>query len=459
MGPVNRTDPGTAGADADEAAATDAQVADNADLRVSTPEYRRVGQAMATVTVTIGSSGPLTIPPAHVRMCVRSAAAYVALDPVLVTHEAPGAQREQHRLWFLADLSQLISDDTSFALVAGSSEIPLRDPQPRAPWDAEDEATAAMDSAWSESELRAVVGALEERCRVAERAAADLRGILEGDTEIGEYTSKLTNAWREVEVLQELLDTRESAYRAVKEVLDAAAAERDARDAQISVIQDELERARREARKRDDALTTEVERARERAADGRRMAEVVAATLTQVQTERQALLDQAAQAVADLDRERSERETRLAEAQQAIDALTLELRTGAPRPRRSKGLMAKLQAAAGVGRPAHDPIVEQQRATIADLERRVHTAESRAVEAAQEQARTESELHAQLEEQRAELALVHAALDEMHARFDASPAPTPAGSDEGLPSSPPAGAGLIARLDAAQGAAHSAEQS
>jgi hypothetical protein len=146
----------------------------------------------------------------------------------------------------------------------------------------------------------------------------------------------------------------------------------------------------------------------------------------------------------------------LAEAQQAIDALTLELRAVAPRPRRGKGLMAKLQAAAGVGGPAHDPIVEQQRATIVDLERRLQAAESHAVDASQEQARTESELHAQLEERRAELAVVHAALDEMRARFDAPPAPTPAESEGGSPSS---SADLVARLDAAQGAARGADPS
>jgi hypothetical protein len=309
MGPLERAMPADAGADAVEVAAPDGHDVEIEELDISTPEYRRVGHAMATLVVKVAQSGSLGPALARAQMSVRTPAASVALDPVLVTHEAPASGREEIRVWFLIDLSQLISADATFALLIGHSELPLRDPQPRAPWSTgEGDVNIGMDSAWSESELRAVVGAIEDRCRVAERSAADLRELVERDLEPGDYTSKLTNAWREVEVLQELLDTRESAYRAVKEVLDAAAAERDVRDTQIKAMQAELERAQREAVNRGDALSDEVERARERAADGRRLAEAVAATLRQVRAERQVLLDQAAQAVTDLERERAARD-------------------------------------------------------------------------------------------------------------------------------------------------------
>lgn len=367
MGPFNRTAPG---------------VGPDGQFTVGAPEYRRAGHAMATVMVPIGCSGPM--PPALACARIRVSAPHASVDiaPALATHEAPGSKREEHRLWFLLDLSQLIFGDSTFSLVVGGSEVALPDPQPRASWGAgEGDGTADMDSAWSESELRALVSALEERCRVAERTAVDLRQLLEGDSHSSEHTSKLTNAWREVEVLQELLDTRESAYRAVKDVLDAAAAERDARDAQINVMQSELERAQREALKRDDALTGEVERARERAADGRRMAEVVASTLEEVQAERQVLLDQAAAAVAELDRERSAREASLVDARPPGDARNLKPQAAAPRRRPRRGLLGRLQSAAGAAGPAHDGIIEQQRATIADLERRLQAAESRAVDA------------------------------------------------------------------------------
>jgi hypothetical protein len=379
MGPYQRTE---AGADAIGAAEPDAREAHIADTDISAPEYRRVGRAMATVVVKVGSSRPLTPAQASARMRVRSPAASLLLDPALATCEAPGSEHEEHRLWFLMDLSLVISGDTTFALVVDDFELPLPGPQPRASWSTGDNEPIALDSAWSESELRAIVSALEERCRVAERSAADLRATLESDPQTSDHTSRLTNAWREVEVLQELLDTRESAYRALKDVLDAAAAERDARDAQIKIVHDELERARREAVIRDDALSSEVERARERAADGRRLAEAVEATLRQVQAERQELLDKTAAAVAELERERAARAPRLPEPVQSRS-----------RSRRRGGLLARLQLP------------------------RAQEADSHTGEPAQTQRRTESELQAQLEETRHELAAAEAALREMRARF------------------------------------------
>jgi hypothetical protein len=87
----------------------------------------------------------------------------------------------------------------------------------------------------------------------------------------------------------------------------------------------------------------------------------------------------------------------------------------------------------------------------------VETAEARAADSSQTDARTESELGAQLEEKQHELAVVYAALDEMRARFDAPPEPAPPEPDGDSASS--ASTALIARLGAAQGAALSADPS
>jgi hypothetical protein len=256
--------------DAVTAAALEARELNIGDLNISTPEYRRVGHAIATLVVKAAAPGCVDPALIHARMRVQRPAGSIVLDPALVTHEAPGRPRQELRIWFLVDVSLLIFGDATFALLVGDAELPLRDPQLRGPWmGGEGDEDVAIDSAWSESELGAVVAALEQRCRVAERSAAALRELLERESSPGDNLAELTRAWREVEVLQELLDKRESAYRALKDVLDAAASERDARDAEIKVMQ----------------------------ADGRRLAEAVAATLGQVQDERQVLLDQAADAV------------------------------------------------------------------------------------------------------------------------------------------------------------------
>ena len=231
------------------------------DFRVESHEYRRLGHALATVVVGV-QPAPRA---AETRLRITAGGDGEDLAPMLTTCEAPGTDEESHRLWFVTDLSRVMFGDATFALlVGGKNEIALPEPTPRAAWD-EDE--PAVSSAWSRSELEAAVRALEARCRSAERvAAAD-----EPDD---------TAAQREVATLQELLALRESAYRAVKDVVDATAADRDARQAELESLQE----------------------------DGRRTSKLVAATLAEVQTEREALLKQ----LQDSERDRQELRAQMA---------------------------------------------------------------------------------------------------------------------------------------------------
>jgi hypothetical protein len=264
MGPFRRTRTSLRAVEV----ASDADAA--ADSGVVTFEYRRLGDALATVVVELEQ------PPAAdaiLRITAQDSAHEV--DPMLITHDAPGTDGESHRLWFVTDLSQVMFGDAEFALVAGAAEHKLPEPAARPAW--EDD-SPAITSAWSQSELTAALAALEGRCRSAERLAAALRAttptVTQDDALTQKLTARLTSAHREIEALQELLDTREAAYRAVKDVVDATAADRDARQAEV------------------DAL---------REAEGR-MSKLVAATLAEVQAERENLLKK----VQDTERERQE---------------------------------------------------------------------------------------------------------------------------------------------------------
>ena len=248
MGPFRRTK-----SSLDAAEATASRRDKSGGYEVAAHEYRRLGDALATVVATITPAPPS----AGARLLIAGEAAPAEVDAMLVTHQAPGTADEAHRLWFVTDLSRLMFGDAEFTLLLGDgAEIPLPQPAARAAF-ADDDAPAS--AAWSESELQAALTALEERCRSAERLAAALRAttpaIGADDALTQKLTERLTAAHREVEALQELLDTREAAYRAVKDVVDKTAADRDALRG-----------------------------------DAQRMSKLVAVTLADVQSEREELL-------------------------------------------------------------------------------------------------------------------------------------------------------------------------
>jgi hypothetical protein len=242
------------------------------DIDVESFEYRRLGETFATAVVTVEDA-----PPAGAFLRIATGDTIHDEQPMLVTHEVPTTDEASHRIWFVTDLSQVMFGDSLFALVVGDAETPLPEPSPCAAW--EDD-SPAITSAWSQSELTCALHAVEERCRSAERLAAK-----SGDEDA---------AQREVEVLQELLATRESAYSAVKDVVDATAADRDARQVEI----DEL-----------------------RAAE-QRMSKLVSATLADVQSEREELLKQ----LQDAEREKQELEAELSAQGDMLALMKAELR-------------------------------------------------------------------------------------------------------------------------------------
>jgi hypothetical protein len=158
MGPFKRTRPAPS-SDAD------------ADLRVRDVSYRRLGHALATVVVTLESA-----PPGDVRLEARGDARSSTLHPMMVTHEAPGTKAAAHRLWFVTDLSTVMFGDCEFLLLHGDAEVPVPEPAACASWtpDDPDADPPVAPEVLAEGELRAAVAALEERCRAAERANAEL---------------------------------------------------------------------------------------------------------------------------------------------------------------------------------------------------------------------------------------------------------------------------------------------
>ncbi len=176
---------------------TDHPAQDAPALEVRESMYRRLGQAMATVVVTVDAA-----PPDETRLRIRAGSTLVDIDPVMITHEAPGAEHEAHRLWFAAELSTVMFGDSVFTLVTGGSSVDVPEPLPGTDDEDGDEA-----SAWSagraESELRAAVAALEERCRAAETANAELTA---DSRRIGEtVAATLAEVQREREQLLELV--------------------------------------------------------------------------------------------------------------------------------------------------------------------------------------------------------------------------------------------------------------
>ena len=140
------------------------------DLKVQDTVYRRLGEAMATVVVTLVEQ-----PPDDARLVIRTDSAAMTVDPMMVSREAPGTGSEAHRLWFAVELSAVMFGDGDFALKTADGEAPVPHPVAQGAWadDDADEPGIPAD-ALNESALRAAVAALEERCREAERANAEL---------------------------------------------------------------------------------------------------------------------------------------------------------------------------------------------------------------------------------------------------------------------------------------------
>ena len=140
------------------------------DLKVQDTVYRRLGEAMATVVVTL-----VDPPPEDARLVIRTGSSDTTVDPMMVTHEAPGTKSEARRLWFAVELSAVMFGDGDFALKTAEGEAPLPHPVAQSTWgeNGPDEPGVPADAV-NESALRAAVAALEERCREAERANAEL---------------------------------------------------------------------------------------------------------------------------------------------------------------------------------------------------------------------------------------------------------------------------------------------
>ena len=285
MGPFRRTRTSLRAAEAVASGGAPAE-----PLDVETFEYRRLGEALATVVVVLKRA-----PAADFALCITANDSVHEVDPMLVTCEAPGTDDESHRVWFVTDLSQVMFGDAAFALVAPDGDTVLPQPVARAAWDDE---SPAMSSAWSQTELQAAIAALEQRCRSAERLGAALRATTPtttpDDALTAKLTARLTAAHQEIEALQELLATRESAYRAVKDVVDKTAADRDARQAEV----DELRTAES------------------------RMSKLVAATLSDVQAEREDLLQKLQAA----ERERQELRAEVSAQQDMLALVKADLR-------------------------------------------------------------------------------------------------------------------------------------
>jgi hypothetical protein len=140
------------------------------DLKVQDTVYRRLGEAMATVVVTLDDA-----PPDDARLVIRSDSATIAVDPMMVTHEAPGTRSQTRRLWFAVELSAVMFGDGDFALTTAEGEAPLPHPVAQGAWGDDDpDEPGVPAAALTEASLRAAVAALEERCREAERANAEM---------------------------------------------------------------------------------------------------------------------------------------------------------------------------------------------------------------------------------------------------------------------------------------------
>jgi hypothetical protein len=142
----------------------------NIDLKVQETSYRRLGEAMATVVVTLQDP-----PPEDTRLVIRTDSLAISADPMLITHEAPGTDAEARRMWFAVELSAVMFGDGDFALKTAQGEAPLPHPVAQPAWGKDDpEEPGVPGTTLNEAALRAAVADLEERCRAAERAGAEM---------------------------------------------------------------------------------------------------------------------------------------------------------------------------------------------------------------------------------------------------------------------------------------------
>jgi hypothetical protein len=142
------------------------------DVRVRETAYRRLGHALATVIITLDARAPESA-----RLRVTGGGSSVTADALMATHEAPGTKGECHRLWFTTELSSVMFGDAELHLLVPGAELALPQPAAFAAWssdDPEQQPAAGAAEALAEGELRAAVATLEERCRAAEAANAQL---------------------------------------------------------------------------------------------------------------------------------------------------------------------------------------------------------------------------------------------------------------------------------------------
>lgn len=84
--------------------------------QVESHGYRRLGEALAVIVVAVKPT-----PRGAARLRIAAGSATPTVDAMLVTHEAPGADDESHRVWFVTDLSSVMFADASFALLLGEA--------------------------------------------------------------------------------------------------------------------------------------------------------------------------------------------------------------------------------------------------------------------------------------------------------------------------------------------------
>lgn len=169
------------------------------DLKVQDTTYRRLGEAMATVVVTLGEP-----PPEAAKLVIRTDSTAVTVEPMMLTREMPGTKDETHRMWFAVELSAVMFGDGDFALKTEDGEAAVPHPVAQPAWGvSEPEEAGAPIPALAESSLRAAVAALEERAREAERVNAELTA---DGRRIGEaVAATLAEVQREREQLLKLL--------------------------------------------------------------------------------------------------------------------------------------------------------------------------------------------------------------------------------------------------------------
>src|SRR5215213_2040631 len=141
------------------------------DLKVEDSAYRRLGEALATVIVTL-----LEPPPEGARLLIRTDSSATTVEPMMVTREMPGTKSETHRVWFAVDLTAVMFGDGDFAIKTDEGEAPVPHPVAQPAWGTveEDDPNVAAP-VMAEANLRAAVAALEDRVREAESASAELK--------------------------------------------------------------------------------------------------------------------------------------------------------------------------------------------------------------------------------------------------------------------------------------------